>query len=562
MSTISPPTAPPAQVQAQAAQGQQVVAMLAGADPGLAQADLPDNLLPVLIQARAGQNVLKVLSDLGEFSLKFPGGLPALPAGAKMVLQLVQHEGQLSFRLVSVNGRPMLPGGLPLVPQGPGSGLSAGAALLAAIPGASGQAQQAQGAGAVPLPGQPHQQGPAGITATLLRPAGTPAAGLPPGLAPDLPPGTQLVVRIAGLSPPGAPPPAAPMAPAPAQPASAQPSSAQAASTMPQPGASQPSGGTVGGGAPAAIPPQPMQALQGVPTSSPAAAPSLPTLAGTVVGQGAGGQALVQTPAGTLSLPTQHPLPQGTQMALELVDKPIPPSPAQAPAAAKPDGLTASGWPSLSEASETLAKADPQAADALLRAIPQANQRLAAGLSLFAGALMRNDLRPLLGDAAVKGLEKAGRRDLADKLKAEFESLSADSARPVGNGDWRALSMPFLNGAQVDAIRLFVRNSTAQVEEDGRRKDGGGEHRFVLEVNMSQLGRMQFDGLVQRTNKRFDLIIRTGSPLEEKVRRDISGIFAAASELTGTKGQVVFQSGGRFVEFPPAAAASATRITV
>mgnify|MGYP001810620475 FL=1 len=196
---------------------------------------------------------------------------------------------------------------------------------------------------------------------------------------------------------------------------------------------------------------------------------------------------------------------------------------------------------------ETLARTDPQALEMLMRSIPAAGPRLAAAMVAFTVAMKSGDGKGVIGEAPGKALEKAGRRDLAERLKADLSDLAQDCGRPVGGGDWRMHTMPFSYGGQVDPVRLFVRGPAA--EEERRRAGGtGNDQRFILDFNLSSLGRLQLDGLVRREDKLFDLIIRTGEPLPQQMRMDIMAIFAQAAELVGTKGTVAFQAGGRWLD--------------
>ena len=45
-------------------------------------------------------------------------------------------------------------------------------------------------------------------------------------------------------------------------------------------------------------------------------------------------------------------------------------------------------------------------------------------------------------------------------------------------------------------------------------------------MELSQLGRMQLDGLVRGGNKRLDLIVRSATPLPGHMRDDIRRIFS------------------------------------
>ncbi|MGE5548824.1 MAG: DNA polymerase III [Solirubrobacterales bacterium] len=521
--------APPPLPQGSAAQGAAVAVQVVGEALANLEAMQPGDTLTVVTQARALKGLVEVMaegSDGTAFTLKLPPDMATLPAGARLVLQMVSQGRDAVLRMVALNNRPLAPGplpaGAPTAGAGPLQGQPAIPTAMAGMPGLP-------SAGAAPT----------GILATILRPA--PAGITPPGMAlpAGLPPGTQVTVRIAGIVLP-----------------SQEPSNPIQSPAVPtgQPPASVPQGGQVPAtpgtphppGAPAAGPvPVPVS----VPQAASSPVPSL--LTGRVTAHPPGGQAVVQTPAGTLLVPTPIPLPPGTRVDLEVVGPPQPPAMAAAPEAPSQGLGGGEGWPAMTEAADTLAGSDqPKLAAQLLHTLPQANTRLAAALSVFAGAIRNGDTRAVLAEAVVKGLEKAGRRDLADRLRGDVESLAADAQRPLAGGEWRGFTLPFLNGGAIEAIRLFVRQAG---DEGGRRSRGGGgdDQRFILEVTMSRLGRVQLDGLVQRADKQFDLIVRTEVALEADMRRDIIAIFSENGEVCGIKGSVTFQAGGRFIDLPP-----------
>lgn len=396
---------------------------------------------------------------------------------------------------------------------------------------------------------------------------GLETAGPLPGMLSGLPAGSRLTVRIATMSPPpdgavggGQPIPTATAQPqAPGVPQQSVPGGPQGAPppVLPQPhGNAGPPGQTVAvaqpGTPPISTPALPAPAQPGAaPSASPVILPAV------VVAQPSGGAALVQSAAGTLSLDVGMPLPVGSALRLEVLGRPLPPPPISSPAA-PPQGLSAAGWPTLDQTVDTLLATDRQAADMLMRMIPQAGPRLAAAMSLFAGAVRSGDSRQLLSEPVIKGLDKAGRRDLADRLKKEFLDLADEASRPVGKGDWQALTLPFAHGADIDPVSLYVHRP---VDEDGQGGRRGDEQRFILDVRMSVLGRIQLDGLVQKDTKRFDLIVRSAQPLPAVMTRDIAGIFAECGQMTGIKGQVTFQAGRPFVDLPPAGP-PATQIVV
>ncbi|CAA7611748.1 DNA polymerase III [Magnetospirillum sp. UT-4] len=547
MSSVPPPAAPPVPLTQAGSAGAVVALALKSGSLEMP----PGTTLEALATARAAKGLILAQTAAGPVQLKaLPGQvLPPIPEGARLLLQTSLQGGEPQLRLLAINGRPLagalLPGmpavGAGTLPGLPGLLLPAGAATNAAGSPAAATPAASQAAPGVTMPGVtvPAAAAPAGITATVIRPAaapsppGTPAAAPPAGAAtaflpPDLPAGTQLTVRIAGVVPQAAAAAAAPApGPAPVSPSAPAPAPAGPPVTQQAP---PPATGTP--------PPAPI---------SPASAP--PVLSGTVIAHPPGGQAVVQTAIGTLALPTHADLAAGTALKLEVVGPPLPPPPS-APGPARPEGLTAAGWPAMDEAVRVLSAGDDrQGLETLLRTIPQAGPRLAAGLAVFAGAVQRGDTRALFGDGAARALDKAGRRDLADRVKSDLDGLAAEGGRPAGGGEWRAYTLPFMGGGPIEPVRLYVRGAG----DDKRNGAGtaGNDQRFVIDFDLSCFGRLQMDGLVRREEKLFDLIIRTGEPLPERVRRDIMAIFTDSSELVGTKGSVAFQAGGRWIDLRP-----------
>ncbi|SEH45462.1 hypothetical protein [Magnetospirillum fulvum] len=515
------------------------------------------------------------LPDGSFLDLKIPPGFSASP-GAALTFQFQQQNGGgFVLRLAAVNGRATAGtptatlttangGGLPplLLAQptpNPGGGLSS----------AGGIAGQRAGTGtagltaSTPAPGL-LADGLPGLTAIVLRPGLAPqpggASGAFPSAGPPLSPG-QNPASFPPSLPAGAAPPTAnapgtlpaawstlaPGTQLPLRLAEARPADGGNAPAAPSLLTANPALAPTGGG----LPPG---AGSGLSLASPTPTAPLILTGRVLTNSVPGGGALVQTEVGLLSLPSGLALPVGGTVRLEVVGPPLPPPPAPPPLA---PGLGTGGWPAMSEAIDQLARSDLQAANTLMQALPQAGPRLAAALAGFAAAVRNGDSRLPGGEATQRGLDKIGRHDLADRLLGDMKSLAEEAAQPKGPaGEWQTLTMPFLNGAQIDPIRLHVQ--TSPEDSDQRRGGGGGEKRFILDIEMSRLGRIQFDGLVLRETKRFDLIVRTRQPLDTAICRDIAGIFAECAQLTGIKGGVSFQAGRAFVDLPPSPAATTT----
>ncbi len=501
-------------------------------------ADLPlGTSVDLTVSTRLVRGVFNVSIGGEQARLTLNGGtLPPLTAGASLRFQVVPGTGgATTLRLLSVDGR-QLPGvgnnnaggGLP-----PSPGTPVGASGLL-VPQAGGRPATTLTSAGVSLPTAPNPS--SGLMATVVRPAvaatggspglmpsPTPTPGLPGqggtgmstgGLPSNLPPGTQVPVRIASIG---------------------------------LPGGSDPVSLLPGGGTPSTV--------------------GASLLSGTVTAHPPGGNAVVRTAVGTLTVPAPSDLPVDTRITLEVIGKPLPPPPAMVSSLSpRPQGIGPAGWPAFSEALQVLEASDDTriAAEMLMRTLPQGGPRLAAGLVVVAAGIRLGDGRGILSETSLKELEKAGRKDLARRLAGDLDkAVNTETERSAERVDWRAFTLPSFNNGAIEPIRLFVRRAGDDGGGGGPANQGGGgtDQRFLLDFNLTRLGRVQMDGLVRGAEKLFNLIIRTSAPLAAEARHAILGMFAEVGERVGTKGGVSFQAGGRWVEFSQAAT-TATRLEV
>ncbi len=320
------------------------------------------------------------------------------------------------------------------------------------------------------------------------QPPSAPAGGLPP--TPPLAAGTTLALRINAVVPPGEP-----------------------------------------------IPPQ----------FVPAAAPG--TLqAGVVSALTAAGHPVVQTQAGLLLLAAKLAVPVGATVLVELR-----PEPEEAEAAAPPPGSgtragsdAAAPFPRLAQALDALRQAGLPAPADLPRHLPHTGPRLAEGLVAALAAAHGDDGPAGLERILRPALDRLGHGDIADALRQELAHAAAASAQSA-QSDWRVHLLPILDEGRLHQLRIYER-------QQGGRQQGRGAaagSRFVVEVEMSRLGAIQLDGLVQP--RRFDLMVRSRGPLPEALRRDIAAIFAEARSAGGFAGEIGFQQTPVFPVNPKAA---------
>ncbi len=384
-------------------------------------------------------------------------------------------------------------------------------------------------AGTPTLPGQPAALPAAAATSPQLPATATPQVATQTVATPALPAGQPAV--------------ATPMLPGISQ-SVATPTSVQApvqAAVQTAPQAS-----VLPAAVPAGLPPAATTAL---PTQSPLASPATAltggTMTGIVTGQGQGGQAMVSTPQGLLTLNLPQPLPAGTRLILELasVTRPPAPTPTQLTPAPLAGVLTRlqDGWPNLQLTLDAIRAADPALAQRLqTELLPQPNARLASTALQFIAAAAVGNAQAWLGSEAVRRLEQSGRGDLLRKLDDDFRDLGRLNQRQ-GDNDWQALVMPMMIGGKVEPIQIFMR----------RRKDPKKQQkqtRFIIDFNLESTGPIQFDGFVG--SKQLDLVLRSETEFGPAFRLDVTVIFEEALAITGMVGSLRFHDREKPLPWP------------
>ena len=287
------------------------------------------------------------------------------------------------------------------------------------------------------------------------------------------------------------------------------------------------------------------------PATQTASVPNAPMLQGVVVGTERGGETIVQTPLGTLKLFTSAPPPPGSTLRFEVVNVNNPTqassgTQASAPGASSGDSALkimsslSRDWQSLSSIVAALQMADTEAASRLLnRVLPNTNQNLTQGVLFFLSALKGGDVRQWLGNRVGNAAEKAA-GDAVRKLGGEMAAMRTMFVDASPEQPWQTMVLPLVQDEKLHTIRMHVRED---FDDEGKQKQGGGQ-RFVVEVELTQLGEMQFDGFIRKAANaatRFDLVIRTRGALPEHMQQDIQTIFGKAAEATRFEGTVSFQ---------------------
>ncbi|MEQ1706627.1 MAG: hypothetical protein ABL867_11750, partial [Rickettsiales bacterium] len=173
-----------------------------------------------------------------------------------------------------------------------------------------------------------------------------------------------------------------------------------------------------------------------------------------------------------------------------------------------------------------------------------------APLFKFAAAVKNGDFQQWLGRGNSKWLKDNGHENLLKKAEGEFMSLARQFV-DVPPRSWQSLFFPIAIAGELQQTRLFVKRDRKQKENNGNVTSEENT-RFVLEMDLSQLGEMQMDGFVRNhsNNVQFDLIIRSLTKFSQEIENDILNIYNNIGELTGYKGSLSFQTVKEFTVNP------------
>ncbi len=221
---------------------------------------------------------------------------------------------------------------------------------------------------------------------------------------------------------------------------------------------------------------------------------------------------------------------------------------------ASPSHLPAMQSPSPRAAAEFAATLDAAAAE-----VPTITNRLAGGatsaltpnsvvnLISYVFGLRAGDVRPWLGDRALRALEQAGRGDLITKL-ADTGDKAGRLLTEAPTSEWRHMSLPISDGQ--DARHIWLHLGPDPENRDSRDEDTDKDGtRMLVDVTLSRFGRLQFDGRYARAH--FSLIVRSEQALDKTVRAGISEIFMTMRDTTGLEGQVTFQVSSQLASILP-----------
>jgi hypothetical protein len=262
-----------------------------------------------------------------------------------------------------------------------------------------------------------------------------------------------------------------------------------------------------------------------------------------IIGHDADGANILHTPFATLKLYTPQPLPTGTILLVSAEVDNAPPI--TTPTSAAEEHLASiipKGDAVIEDVLAWMLTNQPDAARELHQRLPGMQRNLASSLLFFIAALKSGDVGEIVGKRALRLLD-SNAPELLARLRQEMGNIQANIAdSPLQHWTFYPLSM--MVGPEMHHARMYVGKDA---NENQSSDSPGRGQRFVLEIDLSQLGAMQLDGFVRETEgrKSFDLMVRSAEALEPALTHEVRTIFENSIAVTGLNGQIVFQHGSQ-----------------
>lgn len=202
--------------------------------------------------------------------------------------------------------------------------------------------------------------------------------------------------------------------------------------------------------------------------------------------------------------------------------------------------LAPAPWPVLEDIYQALAQSAPQAARAFASVLPApaAPATMGAAALFFIAALRAGDIQGWAGDKTLEALRRTGRSGLIDRLTQEGRALQGLAGRePASAQEWRSLPLPLFWEGAIHRIALHYRQERQEGEPG---KAGGSKTRFIFDLELDHMGKVQIDGLFHAA--RLDVILRTEEIFSQAAQAQMRRLYADALKQTRITGELSFQT--------------------
>ncbi len=200
--------------------------------------------------------------------------------------------------------------------------------------------------------------------------------------------------------------------------------------------------------------------------------------------------------------------------------------------------LLPGAWPVMDEVLQTLTQHVPALAQAVTNVAPNAAggaAQMTPAAMFFIAAIRSGDLGSWLGDKALEVLRREGKGNLLSRLGSEANALTRMGAEPASTADWRGMTIPMMWQNEMQKIALYYKRDEGSSEE---QESKGGNTRFLFDLNLSHMGKVQLDGLLRGT--KLDLIVRTGQSFSQAMQQEMRRLYTGALEQAQMSGELSF----------------------
>ena len=257
------------------------------------------------------------------------------------------------------------------------------------------------------------------------------------------------------------------------------------------------------------------------------------------------GHPIVETPLGSIVLEITPQIKIDGVIPIEIISAEDSMLPAPSLSDTVSSLFTNRNWPALNEALELIQSSETVTNQQFSTLkVPKLDSQMAANILFFISALRGGDIRNWLGNQAGRRIQNNS-PELYARLAEEYNRLG-QSVRETNTGDWRTTLIPLFNGSEFEFFQMNFRSGS----NDPNKKDDEDFARFIVDLELSKLGRIQLDGLISSKGKQFDLFVRSAIPFTKSMRRDLNKIFSECIEITGLSGNIIMQSALQFIDIP------------
>jgi hypothetical protein len=255
------------------------------------------------------------------------------------------------------------------------------------------------------------------------------------------------------------------------------------------------------------------------------------------------GQPILYTPLGVMITDEKLSLLAGQKIKLQIIPNKIRIPTDITPELRVSDYFNFREWTNLEKMIEEIRTTQHSInMESIISKIPKPDNKMTAKMLFFLQALKGASIKNWLGIDNSIFLEKTN-PDLFKQLDEDFLILSRNLIEP-GTNEWRTTIIPIMNGLGLDHFQFHTQDQSFHKENHADKKGA----RFIIDLELSHLGRIQIDGLTRKTNKNFDLIIRSERDLGNQIKKQINTIYLNFSKIMTFSGQISFQVNKKFAE--------------